>query len=292
MQPCKNYQMDWNNLNVLATISREGSLAGAARALGVNHATISRRLAALEEEIGAKLVRRLARSTPLTEKGREIAALALEMEDRARTIQRMTKLQPDGVSGTVRLSAPPALLSETLMPELVTISAAHPGLRLALVADARMTSIEQGEADLAIRLTEPLSPQSIARRLGKISYRLYGAAHHNDQSKEAWRFIGAGQEMAQTPSQKWLVDFAAGRPFALVSNDIHVQKSAAEQGLGIALLPDRIALTSPHLVPVDAPKPPALDAWLVMHRDVQNAPATRVVVDAILNVFRSAGDRA
>ena len=281
--------MDWNNLHVLLVVSREGSLAGAARVLGVNHATISRRLAALEEEVGTGLVRRLARSTPLTEKGHQIVALAFEMEDRAKKIERLTNLQPERVSGTVRLSAPPAVLSETLMPKLAMICEAHPELRLALVANTRITSVERGEADIAIRLTEPRAQQSIARKLGKISYALYGTARHVSQPEEAWHFIGADQDLAHMASQKWLVNFSAGRPFALVSNDFHVQKAAAEAGLGIALLPDKIARQSQHLVLIDALAPPAREAWLVMHRDVQNTPAIRVVADMISSVFRSSG---
>ena len=73
---CKIDQMKWDDLQVLAVLEREGSLAAAARRLGVNHATVSRRIAALEESVGQQLIRRLARSTPLTEKGREIAAIA------------------------------------------------------------------------------------------------------------------------------------------------------------------------------------------------------------------------
>ena len=167
MQLCKIHQMDWNNLHVLVAVAQEGSLAGAARVLGVNHATISRRIAALEAEVGAGLVRRLARSTPLTEKGRQIVGLAMDMADRARQIERLAKLQASRVSGTVRLSAPPSMLSETLMPELAGVLKAHPDLRLELVAESRITSLEQGEADIAIRLTEPQSPQSIARKRGE-----------------------------------------------------------------------------------------------------------------------------
>ncbi|MFZ1830269.1 MAG: LysR family transcriptional regulator [Candidatus Competibacteraceae bacterium] len=280
--------MDWNNLNVLVAVARKGSLAGAARVLGVNHATISRRISALETEVGTGLVRRLARSTPLTETGRQIADLALGMADRARQIERLTKLQPSRVSGTIRLSAPPAMLSETLMPRLAGILDAYPELRLDLVADSRITSLEQGAADIAIRLTEPLAPQSIARKLGQISYGLYGTGRHIEQNATSWRFIAAGPELAHTPAQKWLTEFAAGRPFVLMSSDPHVQKSAAESGLGIALLPDRIADQSRKLLQVPSAAPPARTAWLVMHPDVQNTPAIRIVAEAILTAFREA----
>jgi DNA-binding transcriptional LysR family regulator len=278
--------MDWNNLNVLVAVAREGSLAGAARALGVNHATISRRLAALEAAVGAGLVRRLARSTPLTEKGRQIADLAMDMADRAQQIERLTKLQSNRISGTVRLSAPPAMLSETLMPGLAAVVAAHPDLRLDLVADARITSLERGEADIAIRLSEPQTPQTIARKLGEITYGLYGSAGHIAQPEAAWRFIGSGPDLAQTPAQKWLTEFAAGRPFSLASTDPHVQRAAAEAGLGIALLPDRIADRSLSLRRAHPSAPPPRAAWLVMHPDVQKAPAVRIVAEAVLSLFR------
>jgi DNA-binding transcriptional LysR family regulator len=289
MQLCKIYQMDWNNLNVFVAVAREGSLAGAARVLGVNHATISRRIAALEAEVGAGLVRRLARSTPLTQEGRQIADLALGMADCAQQIERLTKLQVNRVSGTVRLSAPPAMLSETLMPRLAAILDAHPDLQLDLVADSRITSLEQGDADIAIRLTQPQTPQNIAQKLGEITYGLYGTSGHIGQPESAWRFIAAGSELAHTPAQKWLKEFAAGRQFSLVSSDPHVQRSAAEAGLGIALLPDRIACQSLTLSRALTSAPPARVAWLVMHPDVQNTPAIRIVAAAISSAFRASG---
>lgn len=281
--------MDWNNLHVLVAVAQEGSLAGAARVLGVNHATISRRIAALEAEVGAGLVRRLARSTPLTEKGRQIADLAMDMAAHAHQIERLTKLQASRISGTVRLSAPPAMLSETLMPGLAGVLQAYPDLRLELVAESRITSLEQGEADIAVRLTEPQSPQIIARKLGEITYGLFGVAGHIEQPEAAWRFIGAGPDLARTPAQIWLATFAAGRPFSLMSSDPHVQKSAAEAGLGIALLPDRIAGQSRTLRKAHAPAPPARVAWLVIHPDLQNAPAVRIVAEAIASLFRAGG---
>jgi DNA-binding transcriptional LysR family regulator len=280
--------MNWNNLHILAVLSREGSLAGAARALGVNHATISRRLAALEDEVGAGLVRRLARSTPLTEKGQEIAALAIEMEQQARKIERLKNLPGGGVSGTVRLSAPPAFLSESLMPKLSGITETHPDLRLVFVAETRVTSLEQGHADIAVRLTEPVAQNSIVRKLGEISYALYGTAQHVKRPSEAWRFIGFDRDFAHMPLQKWLANFAGGRPFDLVSNDFHVQKAAAETSLGLALMPDLIARQSPHLERANAPTPPPLTAWLVIHPDVKNAPEIRIMADAILSVFQDA----
>ena len=277
--------MDWSNLQVLAVLSREGSLAGTARALGVNHATVSRRISALEDDIGHGLIRRLARSTPLTQRGREIAAIAVEMEARVRKIERMTNLTEDGVSGIVRLSAPPALISEDLILEIASIGKSNPDLQLVLVADTQVTSLDRGEADIAVRLVEPAGKQNIIRKLGDISYSLCGSREHVGLPPDSWRFIGFENSLAHTPQQKWLHEFAAGRPFHLISNNIHTQKAAAKRGLGLALLPDRIADRSEYLVRAGEQVPPSRTAWLVIHQDVAKTPAIRVVADAIIRAF-------
>ncbi|MBT8154202.1 LysR family transcriptional regulator [Epibacterium ulvae] len=278
--------MDWGNLQVLAVLSREGSLAGAARALGVNHATISRRLAALEADVGHSLVRRLARSTPLTEKGQDIATLALAMEAQTYKIDRLVNLAQDTVTGTVRISAPPAFLSETFIPELTDIAEAHPDLQLNLMSDTQVASLDHGHADIAVRLVEPTSKQNITRKLGTITYSLYGAPNYFDRAQDSWRFIGFDRGLTQTPQQTWLEDYAAGRVFQITSNNIYTHIAAAEAGLGLALLPDRIAGQSKQLQRLPEPSPLSRTAWMVLHHDVASLPAVRLVADAILRSFQ------
>ncbi|WP_205599797.1 LysR family transcriptional regulator, partial [Arhodomonas sp. KWT] len=161
--------MDWRDLHVLAVLHREGSLAGAARALGVNHATVSRRLAALEGSVGHKLVRRLARATPLTDKGREIAEIALDMEQQAHRIERLVHATRGTLTGRVRLTAPPVLVSEIIIPALRDLRAAHPGLEIVLSASSHIASLDSGEADLAVRMIEPQGRQNIMRRIGSVA---------------------------------------------------------------------------------------------------------------------------
>jgi DNA-binding transcriptional LysR family regulator len=241
---------------------------------------------ALEDEIGEKLIRRLARSTPLTEKGRVIAALALEMEVRARKIDRIVNLTEGVVSGIVRLTAPPALLIETLIPYMASIGRAHPDLQLVLVADTQFTSLDRGEADIAVRLVKPTGKSNITRKLGTISYSLYGTPDYVNRAPNALHFIGFESSLANTPQQKWLNAFAADRPFRVLSNNLHVQMAAAEFGLGLALLPDRIANQSKLLVRASNRTPPVRTAWLVIHQDVASAPAIRIVADAIVGAFQ------
>lgn len=260
-------------------------MAGAARSLGVNHATVSRRISALEGEIGEPLVRRLARSTPLTEKGREIAAIAIEMARQTQHIERLVNASKGAVTGTVRLTAPPAFVSETLIPSMPHFRRSHPKLRLVLSADTHVASLDSGDADLALRLVEPTGQQNIVRRLGDISYALYATREYARHPPDEWQFIGFDAALAHIPQQTWLDGYAGGRPFSLLVSDYYSQRAAAEAGLGIALLPERITAPSEKLTCVVDERPPPRPAWLMIHADLKKSPAVRAVSDHVIRLF-------
>lgn len=278
--------MNWDDLQVLAVLHRENSLAGAARALGVNHATVSRRIAALEKSLGQKLVRRLARSTPLTDKGREIAAIALEMEQRAHHVERLAHAAHGTLTGRVRLTAPPVLVSEIIIPALRDLRAAHPGLQIVLSANAQLASLDSGEADLAVRMVEPQGRQNIARRIGSVAFALYADPEVARLPPHEWRFIAFDETLAHVPQQRWLEEFAAGRPLDLLTGDFHSQRAAAEAGLGVALLPCVMAERDRTLIRVAEKCPAPRPVWLVIHTDLKDAPAVRAVADLLRGVLR------
>lgn len=278
--------MDWRDFHILAILSSEGSLAGAARALGVNHATISRRIASLEADVGEPLVRRLARATPLTEKGRLLASIATEMLASAQRIERLVQATGSSLSGTVRLTAPPVFVSETLIPTLTAFRRLHPHLRLILSSDAQIASLDAGQADLAVRLVPPTGRQNIVRRLGDITYGLFASADHAARPSEDWQFIGFDGGLARTPQQAWLQDYAAGRPFSVLTGDLYGQRAAAEAGLGVALLPEGTATFVANLVRVSNDKPPPRSAWMVVHADLRTSSAVRAVAEHIVGLFQ------
>ena len=278
--------MNWDDLHVLAVLHREGSLAGAARALGVNHGTVSRRISALEDSLGHKLVRRLARSTPLTDKGREIAEIALEMEEQAHRVGRLAHAAKGTLSGRVRVTAPPVLVSELIIPALRDLRAAHPELQIVLSANSHLASLDSGEADLAVRMVEPQGRQNIIRRIGSVAFALYATPDIARLPPQQWRFIAFDETLAHVPQQRWLEAFAADRPLDLLTGDFHSQRAAAEAGLGVALLPCVMAERCPTLVRVAEDHPDPRPVWLVIHTDLRDAPAVRAVADLLIEAIR------
>lgn len=277
--------MNWDDLHVLAVLHREGSLAGAARALGVNHATVSRRISALEESLGHKLVRRLARSTPLTDKGREIAEIALEMERQAHRVERLAHAAQGTLSGRVKLTAPPVLVSEIIIPALRGLRAAHLDLEIVLSANSRIASLDSGEADLAVRMVEPQGRQNIIRKIGSVAFALYASPDIAKLPPQQWRFIAFDETLAHLPQQRWLEEFAADRALDLLTGDFHSQRAAAEAGLGVALLPCIMAERNKKLIRVAEEHPEPRPVWLVIHTDLKHAPAVRAVADLLIGAI-------
>lgn len=280
--------MNWDDLQVLAILHREGSLAGAARALGVNHATVSRRISALEARLGQTLVRRLARSTPLTHEGRQVAEIAQEMERQAHRVERLAHAAQGTLAGRVRLTAPPALVSDMIIPALRGLRDAHPDLQIILSADPHVASLDSGAADLAVRLVEPQGQQNIVRRIGSCAFALFAHPDIARLPPHQWNFIAFDESLAHVPQQRWLVEFVGDRPLNLLTGDFHSQRAAAEAGLGIALLPVAMGERSAALIRAAKDQPPPRPVWLVIHTDLKDAPAVRAVADVVIKAIGSA----
>src|SRR5262249_38816065 len=122
--------MNWDDLRHFAALATAGSLSAAARVLGVEHATVARRIATLEEVLGLALVDRRGRRWTLTVEGERIAAIAERMENNALAIRRAADGARSELIGMVTISAPSALAAEYLTAPLVALHAQHPGLMI------------------------------------------------------------------------------------------------------------------------------------------------------------------
>ena len=278
---------DWSDLRVLAAVVRAGSLSAAARQLGVHHATIGRRITALEEELGVKLVDRLTRRTVTTAEGNEIAELAGRIEDLVDTIARRGRGGRSRVTGTVSISAPPIIASHIIAAALGPLLAAQPDLRIVLHASLSLASLVRGDADIAVRLSRPDQPSLIARRVATVDFALFGSPATAALSPENWRFIGYDDALAHVPHHRWFEEFVGDRPVVMRSSDAYVQSAAAVASVGVAMLPTRFATEISDLLRLDTPTPPSRDMWLVVHPDIRKSAAVRAVLDHLADVLMS-----
>lgn len=276
--------LDWENLRYLGVLAKGGSLSAAARLLDVEHATVARRIAALETKLGVRVVDRRGRRLLLTAEGERLAAIAERMEREVIAAERLAASSRDCILGTVTLSAPPAYAAAKLVAPLTRLQKVHPELTIEMIGEVRRASLERREADIAVRLDRPSKGNLSIVRLGTMTFHTYASPNYLAATTEAnWTFIGFGDELMRgSPQSRYMQILKEGRPVRFLANTTEMQVSAARAGAGIAILPDFLAADDPGLVVVG--EDVALlkrDIWLVVHTDIRTAPAVRAVVDAL-----------
>lgn len=273
---------DWQDLRHFLALASAGSLSGAARLLGVEHATVARRVAALEEAMGVRLVDRRGRQLTLTSEGERVAKVATRMEAEAEALAHIRNAG-NGVEGEVTLSVPPSYAAVRLMAPLARVRSQHPGLRLRIIGETRYASLERREADIAIRLQRPEKGEFTVRRIDGFAMRLYGSPDYvTTRSPGEWDFIAYDEVMDAAPQQRWLKARAGAAGYALRASSLEMQASLARLGCGIAVLPDFLAAGDPGLRAAEPDADPFhREVWMTVHSDIKDVPSIRVVLDAL-----------
>jgi DNA-binding transcriptional LysR family regulator len=278
---------DWEDLRHFAALAREHTLSAAARALKVDHATVARRVAALEASFGLKLVDRRPRSYVLTADGERIAAQIARMEEASFAVDRAARAAQPVLAGEVSISAPPLLASTLIAPQLAQLRNAHPDIHVRLIGEKRSASLSRREADLAVRLSRPTEKRLVVRKIGTVEFRLYAAPRYlAAHEPESFEFIGYDESLGDVPQQRWLKAAAGRRPIVLRTNDVDSQRAAARAGVGIATLPRYLGDADAALAPLDVRmKSLTRDIWLVVHGDLRHAPPVRAVMTFLVACF-------
>jgi DNA-binding transcriptional LysR family regulator len=260
--------IDWEDVRFFAALARHGSLSGTARALVVNHATVARRLAALEESLGTKLFKRRLSGYELTPAGRRALVAADAMESAATTLSR---LEPENsLAGLVRITATPSFVEAFLIPRLVALQQQYPMLDLEVIAERRSLSVQRHQTDIALRLSRPGRGELLGRRVANMVYRMYAAPAWRDRLREggAPYFVGFDEAGAQFQETLWLVRRFGNARLVFRCNDYIGQIAAARAGYGIAVLPHFLAAGDPALVEVRlSGTPPPRELWLLTRHD-------------------------
>ncbi|WP_100632595.1 LysR family transcriptional regulator [Pseudomonas qingdaonensis] len=274
---------DWENLRHFLAVARTGTLSGAARALSVDHATVSRRLAALETELRVSLVERLPRSCRLTPLGVQLYEQAKAMETSAFAVERLARASQEPLAGKVTLSAPPVLVTHLLAGRLADFRASYPAIQLSVSAQAQQVSLSRREADIALRLVRPQESSSVVRKLGQMPFALYASLDYAAlQKPEDWTFIAYDAQFADMPQQQWLLDIAGNRAISCELSDINNHLVAARAAAGVAGLPCFLGDEDPSLVRLAHDGPLfSRDIWLVVHRDLRRSTPVRAVMDFV-----------
>lgn len=274
---------DWDSLRYFNAFVRERSLAAAARSLDVEHATVARRISALESALNIKLVDRRGRLYELTEDGVRVGEYAALMESASFALERFIEGEDNRVEGEVTLSAPPAFLGTMVARRLGELRKRYPLLQLRLVGAKSTASLARKETDIAITFVRPEEQSVVVKSLGTLCFSSYASASYLALRMAAdFEFIGYDRSMEQSAQQRWLKDNLKGRRLSVTSNDLRIQALAAAGGAGVVCLPDFLAREY-ELVEAEIGCPPLeLPIWLAFHEDLRSSVKIRVVLDFLM----------
>lgn len=290
----KNAQPDWDHIRVFLAIARAGRVAAAARRLGVQHTTVSRQLAALEEELGAALFYRTASGYLLTAEGESILAAAESMEQSAVAIGARVSESAGKLSGRVRLWLPPEFASDWLAPQLPAFRKRYPELELLVLVGTRTLDLSRAETELAVQGPRPHQTGLVTSRIGKSAMRLYASRTFAGRKR---LHIGDAESARDVPllvytpqlqilqKASWFQPVVAAANVVMQSNSTHLLLAAARAGVGVAVLPQFVARNYDDLVAVSDTVADN-DMWLVTHPEFRRDKKVRAVADFLKEIAK------
>jgi DNA-binding transcriptional LysR family regulator len=281
---------DWSHLRFFLAVARTGRLTTAAAQLSTDHATVSRRIAALEQALSARLFERSPRGSVLTPAGERLLSHVEQMENVAAKIQNDIAGSDLALSGAVRIGAPDGFGSSFLAPRIGELCRRYPGLDVQLIAMPRIFSLSKREADIAIGLTRPTEGRLVARKLTDYHLHLYASrayleAHRPIETSGDLAdhlMIGYIPDLIFTPELDYLPQVPADLKVRLTSSNLIAQMRAAVAGTGVCVIPDFMAAAEPELVPVMADRITITRTfWLIMHADLKDTARIRAAATFI-----------
>ena len=269
--------MNWDDVRIFLAVARAGQILGAARRLGINHATVSRRVAALEADLKVRLFRRLTTGSELTPAGERFLEVAERME--AEMIAARADLAADGdeVSGTVRIGAPDGFGVAYLAPRLGALTSQYRELSVQLVPVPRSFSLSRREADIAITVDRPSEGRLVAGKLVDYTLGLYAskryAAEHGLPARAedltAHGLVGYVADLVIDPALDYAPEFSPDWNARFSVSSALGQVEAVRAGAGIGILHSFIARDHDDLIRVDAIPSIRRAYWLVYHESVR-----------------------
>jgi len=278
--------IDWDDVRYFLAAARGGSVRAAAKSLGVNHSTVLRRIAQLEEHLGAQMFEKLPSGYRLTAAGEEVLEFANQMEASSHQLETRVLGRDQSVRGLLRVTLPPFLATHLLMPDIADFARLHPDIEMEIVSTGEVVNLTNREADVAIRMVSDRKTLPLNLHGLKGPDLLAGVYMSRDRMA-AWcagapdpirPIVIGGQAVPDWVDQG---EFrATGVPFR--TPDADAQIAAARQGIGMTKLPFFVG-DADHLlarVPgIDLKSPATI--WLLTQGETRKTKRVRLFTEFI-----------
>ena len=286
--------MNWDDARMFLAVARTGQLLAASRRLGVNHATLSRRVSALEEALKTRLLIRRTNGCDLTAEGEAFLRAAERMETEMLAVQASIGRIDTAVAGTVRVGAPDGFGVSFLAPRLGRLTARHPELKIQLVPVPRSFSLSQREADIAITLERPEQGRLVSSKLTDYTLGLYASRDYlaengtpeTVEDLKAHRRVGYVEDLIFTASLNFTGEIMRSWDAGFEISSATGQTEAVRSGAGVGILHDYIARQYPELVRLLPETSIRRAYWTTWHESARDLTRVRTVAEFVQELVR------
>jgi DNA-binding transcriptional LysR family regulator len=278
--------LSWDEFRLVKAIADARSLVGAADALGLNHSTIFRRLAAIEKTLGARLFERSRAGYQPTAAGEEMVALAAVMADSVVDFERRAAGRDVKPSGELRVTTADWIAIHLLAPVFARFRKLDPGVHLDVILASQQLNLARRDADVAIRATNDPPQTLVGRRIGAICWAVYAAPKLGLEfgskllTEAPW--IGFGEGLGAPSGRRWIDRNIGRRRQGIRVNSLVSIAEMIAAGAGAGVLPCFVGDIRADLTRVGEPiRELDVDLWVLTHPDMRHAARVRAFTNHV-----------
>jgi len=288
--------MDWDKLRIFHAVAEAGSFTHAGEVLHLSQSAVSRQISALEESLKLPLFHRHARGLLLTEQGELLYRTAHEIFAKLAMTEAMLADSKEKPTGEIKVTSTVGLGSNWLTPRIREFVELYPDIRVNLILADRELDLSMREADVAIRLRQPVQPDLIQRKLATVKHHLYASLEYierygaptslEDLSKRNILIYGE-EAPSNIANINWIIDILKEMDPTITPvfkvNNVYGLLLAIQSGLGIGSLPDYITEGHKNLVPVlPELEGPEFDTYYVYPEELRKSKRVTIFRDFLI----------
>ena len=277
--------IEWDDLQYVLTVGRTGSLSAAARQLRVNHSTVFRRIAHIEERLGVRLFERRRDGYVPTAAGETALGLVQQIDEHVVALERQVAGQDLRPSGNVRLATTDTLTA-LMVPLCCEFRALYPEISIELVTGNEHLNLSRRDADIALRPSLQPPDNLHGRRIAGIAFAAYASEEYAARSgtglNRSHQWIGFDDTLSHLAAYRWLHAHVEPDRICFRANSFLSITHAVRAGMGVALLPCYLAAEAGGLVKMSDCIPElSTDLWLLVHNDIRRTARVRAFLDFV-----------
>lgn len=283
------HRVNWDDLRFVLAVADHGSVASAARRLGVNHTTVLRRMHAFEEAKKIRLFERLPTGYVLTAEGEQLVTAARGIDDTVAALERRIAGRDLKLEGVIRVTTTDTFMTSVLPRHLASFRREHPRIAIELALTNHRLNLTKRDADVAIRPARELPAPLVGKRVADVGFAVYGAKTYlSDRpvdplaSDHVW--LAGDEVLANAPVSRWMRQHVPDAEIAFRADSFVSLYQAAVAGLGLVALPCCLGDADPALMRLRAPMDDLTTSlWVLTHLDLSRAARIRAFIEHMEN---------